>query len=85
MAHTAATFAASILARRIRVAAAHLGSTSDEVRLVRAILDVHATDNVEAAFGAAARLTLMPSQVRRLYGNGGLTYDLVNEAVAAAA
>ena len=85
MARTATTFAASILDRRIRVAAAHLGSTSDDVRLVRAILEVHATDNVEVAFGAAARLTLMPSQVRRLYGNGGLTYDLVNEAVAAAA
>ncbi|AKF14685.1 hypothetical protein SEA_ALANGRANT_20 [Mycobacterium phage AlanGrant] len=85
MAHTTRTFAAAVLDRRIREAAAHLGSSTDEVRLARAILEVHATDDVVVAFGAAARLTLLPSQVRRLYSNGYGTYDLVNEAVAAAA
>jgi len=77
--------------RELRIARAHLGASTDEVRMVRALVDVHAVEstNLEVAFGAAVRLydngLVHPGQVRRLYGNGGSTYDLVNDAVAAKA
>ncbi|AGU91939.1 hypothetical protein ADAWI_17 [Mycobacterium phage Adawi] len=93
---TISPFTAQAIDREFRSAIAHGATTADEVRLARALFDVHAvevtstyhrdiTAAVTVALGAAARLTLQPSQVRRLYGNGQLTYDLVNEAVAAAA
>lgn len=74
--------------REFRIAIAHGAASTDEVRLARALFDVNAVDpspaNVALVLGAAARLYLIPSQVRRLYGNGHQVYDLVNEAVAAA-
>ncbi|AHB79339.1 hypothetical protein JAMAL_19 [Mycobacterium phage JAMaL] len=81
------TLAAAALEYRIREAVAHTGSPVNEVRMARAILSVHATDDVVVALGAAARLEaqgILPHQVRTLYGNGYSCHKLVNEAVAAA-
>lgn len=75
--------------REFRTAIQH-GADTDEVRLARALFDVNAIEphphNVAHALNAAAiinRRGLMPSQIRRLYGSGGSTYDYVTEAVAA--
>lgn len=85
---TVSPFVAREIDREFRVAIAHGAATTDEVRLARALFDVNAVEprpaNVALALGAAARLTVSPSQVRRLYGNGYGTYELVTEAVAAA-
>lgn len=90
------TYIANAIEREFRTAAAHGAATRDEICMARALFDVHAvevtstyhrdvTAAVTVALGAAARLSgLMPSQVRRLYGNGATTHDLVDEAVAAA-
>ena len=91
--HTAAD-----LDREFRSAIAHGAATTDEVRMARALFDAHALElvahnvprSVSHALGAAARLidggkVVSPSQVRRLYGNGGQMFDLVCEAVTAAA
>ena len=80
--------------REFRVALLH-DIDANEVRMARALLDVNAVEvnprnvyaSVVVALGAAAiinRRGLMPSQIRRLYGNGGHTYDYVTKAVAAA-
>ncbi|AHJ88317.1 hypothetical protein CG91_gp017 [Mycobacterium phage 39HC] len=76
--------------REFRVAIAHTEASTAEVRMARALFDVHALDarpdTVADALSAAARLVdmgLLPSQVRRLFGNGGQMHDLVTEAVAA--
>lgn len=87
--HTAAD-----MDREFRSAIAHGAATTDEVRMARVLFEVNAIDtrpaNVGHALGAAARLidggkVVSPSQVRRLFGNGGQMHDLVTEAVVAAA
>ena len=90
-----ANAAALDIDREFRTALAH-GATTDEVRMARVLIEVNAVEvnprnthaAVSTALGAAARLIaggqfVHPGQVRRLYGNGGITYDLVNEAVTA--
>ena len=76
--------------REFRVAMARTGASADEVRMARAVFQVQALDarpdTVADALSVAARLVakgLLPSQVRRLYGNGGQMFDLVREAVDA--
>lgn len=91
--HTAAD-----MDREFRSAIAHGAATTDEVRMARALIEVHALEvpahnvarGIGHALGAAARLidggkVVSPSQVRRLYGNGGQMFDLVCEAVTDAA
>ncbi|AGT12757.1 hypothetical protein REPROBATE_21 [Mycobacterium phage Reprobate] len=88
MAHTANTFAAAELDRRIREAVAHTGSSTAEVRIARFLLAAEVVSTVEHALSTAARLDAagyLPGQITRGYMAGGITYDLVNEAVAAAA
>ena len=86
------TYAALELDREFRTAKAATECSTQELQIARALMDLGIIDarpaNVARALSAAARLEagyLSASLIRRNYGVGGLTYDLVNEAVAAAA
>jgi hypothetical protein len=85
--HTAAD-----IDREFRTAIAHTEASTIEVQIARALFEVGAIDaspkNVAHALGAAARINagyVSASMVRRNYGAGGITHDMVTEAVVAAA
>ncbi|AER48935.1 hypothetical protein SEA_DONNY_21 [Mycobacterium phage Donny] len=90
---TVSPFTQMEIDREFRTAAAHGAADRYEIRIARVLFEVNAIEprpaNVAHALGAAARILdcgkVMPSQIRRLYGNGGLTYDLVTNAVQASA
>lgn len=78
--------------REFRVAIQHTQAPTVEVQIARALFDLGiipaAPRNIAWALGAAARLEagyLSASLIRRNYGAGQLTHELVTAAVAAAA
>lgn len=61
------------------------GATADEIRMARAIMDTGMVEarpaNVKLAIAAGRKLNILPGQVRRNTRAGGITFDLVAQAV----
>jgi len=85
------TFAANELSREFRIAATMTGADSAEIQMARMLMEIgviaEIPANVPLALSAAARLVEqghLASQIRRNFGIGGITFELVHRAVTAA-
>ena len=85
------SYAAFQMNEEFKVAVAHTGSDSNEVRIARALFSVEAIEsfpaNVSLALSAAAMIAeqgITASQVTRNYPIGGTTHNWINKVVSAA-